>query len=375
MEIRARYTMMGAFTLGIILAGFAFVYWLNSAGGLGQRAYFRVAFDSPVSGLLRGSGVLFNGIRVGEITNLTLDPEKPGTVAASIAIDLRTPVRADTRVGIEFQGLTGAPVISLVGGSSAAPPIAKANEAGGPLLIAEKNAGQSMTQAARDVLRRFDGVLAENSEPLRDTIANIRKFSEALARNSDKVDSIVSGVERLTGGGTKQQARIFDLPAASSLPALPKVPAGQLVVAEPTTLLVYDSDKIVVRSSGDDAPTIERAQWPDMLPKVVQARLVQSFENAGYAKVLGRAPDAVKPGHQLLIEIRAFHIVREAQGTAVEVELAARIMDGDGRILGNKVFRQRDPLASIEAAAAASALGEAFRRIASDLVPWACALI
>ena len=69
MEIRARYTLIGAFTLAVILGVFAFVYWLHNAGGLGDRAISRLVFG-PVSGLLPGSPVLFNGIRVGEVTAL-----------------------------------------------------------------------------------------------------------------------------------------------------------------------------------------------------------------------------------------------------------------------------------------------------------------
>ena len=89
MEIRARYVQMGAFTLAVLVAGFAFVYWLNNAGGLRDRAVYRIRFESSVSGLLKGSAVLFNGIRVGEVTGLELDPDDPRQVQATIAVDRR----------------------------------------------------------------------------------------------------------------------------------------------------------------------------------------------------------------------------------------------------------------------------------------------
>ena len=73
--------------------------------------------------------------------------------------------------------------------------------AGVPVLTADPAAGVSMTQAARDALRRLEGVLAENSEPLHSTLANLNTFSAALARNSDRLDGIITGVERLTGTG------------------------------------------------------------------------------------------------------------------------------------------------------------------------------
>ena len=66
-------------------------------------------------------------------------------------------------------------------------------------MIAEPGAGQGMTQAARDALRKVDSVLAENSGALKDTIANFKVFSEGLARNTGKLDGIVAGLERMTG--------------------------------------------------------------------------------------------------------------------------------------------------------------------------------
>src|SRR5262245_46642902 len=155
METRARYLVIGLFTLGVVAAGFLFVYWLHSGGGLRRQAIYQIRFESPVSGLLKGSAVHFNGIRVGEVTDLRLNAEDPKQVTVMAAIDLATPVRADTHVEIEFQGLTGATVISLRGGSATAPPLSGQP----PLLVADHAATQSLTQAAREALRRLDAIL------------------------------------------------------------------------------------------------------------------------------------------------------------------------------------------------------------------------
>ena len=66
-------------------------------------------------------------------------------------------------------------------------------------VIAKAGAGQDWTQAARDAFQHIDGILSDNSESLHDAIANIDTFSDALARNSDKVDGILAGLERMTG--------------------------------------------------------------------------------------------------------------------------------------------------------------------------------
>ena len=221
METRAPFVLIGAFVLAAIVAVFGFVYWLNNTGGLGPRTTYHVQFDGSVPGLLVGAGVLFNGIRVGEVVDLSLSPDDPRRVDATISVATSTPVRADTKVGLEFQGLTGVPVIALEGGTLP-PPSGQM-----PALIAEPGAGQSMTQAARDALRKVDAVLSENSEPLKDTIANFKIFSDALARNTGKLDGIVAGLEKMTGGGAVVQKVTYDLRAPQDLGIPLKAIKGQ----------------------------------------------------------------------------------------------------------------------------------------------------
>src|ERR1700682_4919332 len=135
METRAPFVIVGAFVLAAITAVFGFLYWLQNTGGLGPRATYHVQFEGSVPGLLVGAAVLFNGIRVGEVSDLGLAPGKPRSVNASISVASTTPVRADSRVGLEFQGLTGVPVIALEGG------IMVANSGEVPTLFADAGAG------------------------------------------------------------------------------------------------------------------------------------------------------------------------------------------------------------------------------------------
>src|ERR1700753_1175041 len=148
METRAPFVVVGAFVLAAIAAVFGFVYWLHNTGGLGPRASYQVQFDGSVPGLLVGAAVLFNGIRVGEVTDLGLAPGRPRRVNATISVASTPPVRSDTKVGLEFQGLTGVPVIALEGG------VLLSNSSEVSTLIADPGAGEGMTQAARSALRR-----------------------------------------------------------------------------------------------------------------------------------------------------------------------------------------------------------------------------
>src|SRR4030081_3089412 len=116
METRAPFVVVGAFVLAAIAAVFGFVYWLHNTGGIGPRATYHVQFDGSVPGLMVGAAVLFNGIRVGEVTDLGLAPDNPRRVNATISVAATTPLRSDTKVGMEYQCWTGVPWIALEGG-------------------------------------------------------------------------------------------------------------------------------------------------------------------------------------------------------------------------------------------------------------------
>jgi phospholipid/cholesterol/gamma-HCH transport system substrate-binding protein len=199
METKANYTLIGLFTLAIVVAVFGFVYWSQHLSSGSDRATYRVLFSSSVSGLRTGSAVLFNGIRVGEVTDLRLDAEKPTQVAAMISVDKAVKIRPDTRAGIEFQGLTGIAAVALNGGSPGEPAL-NGLAPTPPALIASPASTQDVTQGAREVLQRIDDFIEENRSAFKSTLQNIDTFSAALARNSQRLDNILAGVETFTSG-------------------------------------------------------------------------------------------------------------------------------------------------------------------------------
>ena len=372
METRARYALIGLFMLAVIAASFGFVYWLENKGGFSQQETYQVKFQGSVSGLLIGSAVLFNGIRVGEVTDLGLNADAPQDVIATIAVVRGTPIRADTDVNIETQGLTGGAAVALRGGSSTAPLEAGANGAP-PTLIAAPQAGQDWTQSARDAFQRVDEVLADNSEALHNAITNIDTFTDALARNSDKVDGILAGLERMTGGGTSQaEIPIYDLATATDLlPAPEEAPNWQLIVPEPTTLMGFNTDKILLQPSEGESVPVANAKWADNLPILVQAKVIESFEQAGYAKSVSRTSNAVTGDYQLLLDIRRFEISTASEPATAEIDFIAKLVDKDGKIFDATTFQGRAPVSGADAQAYVNAVDEVFGKLVGELVAWA----
>ncbi len=202
METKANYIVTGAFTIDVIAGVFGFIQWFQNSGGSSERTVYRVVFAGSVSGLRPGSSVLFDGVRVGEVTQLALDASDPRKIQASISLDPTVPVRTDTKVTLQFQGLTGLAQVSLTGGAVDAPRVT-ADAGKPPVLYADAHAGADVTQAAREVLAHIDGLVSENETALRASVHNIVTVTAALARNSERLDKVMAGVEDLTGGGDK----------------------------------------------------------------------------------------------------------------------------------------------------------------------------
>ena len=104
-----------------LLAAFGFVIWFQNMGTAKTRIGYRIVFDGAVTGLRTGGNVNFNGIRIGEVVSVKIDD--PHQVVAIAMVESKAPIRKDTLVGLEFQGLTGVAAISLKGGEVAAPPV------------------------------------------------------------------------------------------------------------------------------------------------------------------------------------------------------------------------------------------------------------
>ncbi|GJE59899.1 MlaD family protein [Methylobacterium trifolii] len=211
METRANYALIGAFTIAVILAGFGFVFWLSGGSSRQVSASVRVVFSGSVGGLSRGSSVTFNGIKVGEVSDVRLLPQDPRRVVAVVKVEPTTPLRADTRARLDSAMLTGVSVIALSGGNADAPVLAPGSGGEMPTIFADSSDIQDMMAAARqiaqradDVLQRLDKVVAGNEGAINRTLANVESFSKTLADAGPAVSSLVKAID-----GTKLN-RVID---------------------------------------------------------------------------------------------------------------------------------------------------------------------
>jgi phospholipid/cholesterol/gamma-HCH transport system substrate-binding protein len=196
METRANFVLIGSFTLAVIAAAFGFVLWFQSLHTTKARSPLRIIFEGPAAGLRNGGSVNFNGIRVGEVISVRLD--NPRRVVALAMVENNAPLRKDTLVGLEFQGLTGVAAISLKGGEEAAPAV-PLDEDGIPVLMADPNKLQDVTEAIRGTLQNINRVVADNQDAVKNSLHNLETFTASLARNAQKIDEVMLKVEGVMG--------------------------------------------------------------------------------------------------------------------------------------------------------------------------------
>ena len=140
-------------------------------------------------------------------------------------------------------------------------------------------------------------------------------------------------------------------------------------LAEPSAIGTLDSEKLMLDpAAAPDAPAA--AQWADALPKLLQARFVQSFENAGFTGSVIRSSDVNAGDYQLQTDIRSFGIKGPSTALSAEFELAAKLLNSKGRIVAGRLFKRTLPLGVVDARGAAAGLSAAFEQSAAELVLW-----
>ena len=207
METKANYAIVGFFTLLVIAAAFGFVYWMAQSGRGGPTAELAVRIPGSANGLSVGSPVRFNGIPVGSVRGLSIDPNDPQYSIAFTEVRADAPVYPSTRAVLEVQGLTGAAYIELSGGNKGEENILqKALETERPaVLIADQSSVTNLLATADKILDRanqaigdIQGFVADSRGPLTQTIRNAETFTASLSNNSGAIDEFLKSMSNLS---------------------------------------------------------------------------------------------------------------------------------------------------------------------------------
>jgi phospholipid/cholesterol/gamma-HCH transport system substrate-binding protein len=205
MKMRASNLTIGTTTLAIVAVAFVGVLGFRKIHHISQENPLRIVFEGgSASGLRRGGSVNFDGVQIGEVVSLKLD--NPRKVVAFVRVDKAAPIRKDTVVGLEFQGLTGVAAISLTGGDSSAPPV-PIDADGVPTLTADL----SEIESIRDTLHNVDRVLVGNQSTIKDGLLSFETYTASLAGRGDVIEKTVAKANDAFAGFDTAISRIDSL--------------------------------------------------------------------------------------------------------------------------------------------------------------------
>ena len=192
METRANYVLIGAFTIVVSVALLLFGLWAAKYSSERSWQRYMIVFDEAVTGLSVGSPVQYNGISVGSIDRLSLDPDDPRRVVAIIRADASAPVKTDTRAKLAITSLTGPAIIQLSGGTPGAPLLTAVDQREMPLIQTSPSALQNITDTANRIVERLDQVLSDqNVAHIGRTLENIEKISNSLAAQDQGMEALL----------------------------------------------------------------------------------------------------------------------------------------------------------------------------------------
>lgn len=226
METKANYVLIGASTVVGVLLLMLFAMWMaNSEFSRGYNEY-DIVFSDPVRGLSEGGEVRFNGIKVGEVKSLRIDPDNSNRVIGRVRVSADVPVRRDSDATLEPIGLTGVTLIQLSAGSANSPLLKQ--DFGGPVPRIQGHGSQIDVIVARsqDVVIRASEAMAavrdlltdENIAHVSDIIRNLDTVSKELAsqqsvitRSGEAVQSVSTAANHVTALVDQTQHDLADL--------------------------------------------------------------------------------------------------------------------------------------------------------------------
>lgn len=279
METKANTALIGAFTLVVLALGFVFIYWLARGSETTATTPLTVIFEDPVTGLSVGSQVVFNGIKVGDVKSLNLDPDNPKVVIATLHVQPLRSIKTDTQVTLGFQGLTGVGYVEMAGGSPTLAPIWEAMPE--PTITAARSSMQDLLAGARTILARTDETLqsverlvSQNTDDISQAIRDVRGFTGALAENSDNVAEFLKQVAAASAGIAEATAKLQGIVGRSEalIAAVDPALVGSTLanIATATESLATQSQRFKTIAERTDSITADLQGFSQHLPALGQ---------------------------------------------------------------------------------------------------------
>ena len=247
METRSNYVLVGSVVLALLAALALFIVWLAGLSGE-QRRCFDIYFAQGVGGLNKGTNVTFSGVPVGQITEISLLPERPEFVWVRIEVNEKTPVLLGTTAQIKGVGFTGVSEIQLDGAVRGARPLTQVGPQGCPVIPASQGGLGALLNSAPELIDRIQRLTERLTELLSD-------------KNQDSIADILANVELTTRVLAERAPDLADAMQDARIAARNAGIAAQRVgiLADSTTRLVNEEGRPAAEDMRKAIAGVQRA--------------------------------------------------------------------------------------------------------------------
>lgn len=198
METRAHHVLIGIVVLVMSLSLLGFFFWAAKTDINKDYDFYTVYFDTPVTGLGKAGEVRYNGLLVGEVRDLSVDPHKASRIKVTIRVFSNTPVTTDTVATLEVLGFTGVSFVQLINED-------KDNKPGQKLVTPE---GEEYPVIPSRITG-LQGVFKTAPEVLAAALRALDQVSKLISdENIGKVSGILSNLQTVSGGVAENSADI-----------------------------------------------------------------------------------------------------------------------------------------------------------------------
>ena len=309
METKVNYAAVGLFVIVLVAALVATILWIASGGAL-QKHYdhYLAIEEESVAGLNLNAAVKFNGVDVGKVHDIRLDPADPNKVTLEFAIERGTPIKTDTVAVLKTQGLTGIAYVELSGSTAAAPPLHAAPGERYPVIRTTPSLAARLENVLSTALAKLDTtsnninalLSVENLESVKSTLANLSAVTQAVAARKDALNAGIASAAQTFDNTARATADLSPLieRIGRSADALEKM-GNEAALASANAGKTVDSvGADIKRFTADSLPEVQRLLGEMSVLAASLRRLSEKIEGSPGGLLMGRRPVPPGPGEE-----------------------------------------------------------------------------
>lgn len=283
--------------------------WLASGGALQQKYDLYLAIEEEsVSGLNLNAPVKYNGVDVGKVRKIQLDPGNPERVNLIFAIERGTPIKEDTLAVLKTQGLTGIAYVELSGGARDAPPLKAAAGSKYPVIRTKPSLSARLENVLTSVLAKLDGtsnnvnsILSDdNKAALKNALADIASVARTIAARKDTLDAGITdaaGTFRNASRATAELGPVIDR-IGRSAEAIEKMGNNVSLTSASAGRTMDSVGSDISRFTSETLPELERLLGELGVLAASLRRLSEQTERDPRGLLFGHRPSPDGPGEQ-----------------------------------------------------------------------------